>query len=102
MADTLADRIMAAADQYAEAEKLGVFPALTKRNRDHLAALVAEATSERVCRWVRVVDGYNFGCGPGLGWVAFRRGPFCHECGGRIELVADGQEVTDGQGVTDG
>ena len=110
MADTLADRIMEAADAYAGeswavANGMQFAQERADDNRATLAALVAEACApppERVCRWERVRRWERLGVG---GWCAQGcaggecgcvPGAFCPECGGRIELWwNDGQEATD-------
>lgn len=108
MADTLADRIMAAAGQYAGAvmddrDRCSISSRVAKlRARAALAALVAEACApvfsgtleNTVCRWTEDEDGVWWSdCG--RGWCFNDGGPsengvrFCQGCSGRIELVAD-------------
>ena len=86
MADTLAERIMAAATRavYADHDRAEV--------RAELVALVAEATAERVCRWYPKgfgLSGYQQGCGHELLPLSAATRKYCPDCGGRVELVAD-------------
>lgn len=103
MAETLAERIMAAADNYA-GERWAVGAGLTRGDdrmgayRATLAALVDEATAERVCRWTEEDYGVWWSdCGEG--WCFNDGGPsensvrFCQGCGWHIELA---EEATDG------
>ena len=109
MAETLAERIMATADNYA-GERWAVGAGLTMADdrmgayRATLAALVAEACApvfsgtleSTVCRWTVNADGASGACGES-GWGELDLGCFkcCPGCGGLIE-EADGQEVGDG------
>lgn len=103
MAETLAERIMAAADAYAgewwaAAHEMQYAQERAEDNRATLAALVAEACApppERVCRWTVNADGASGACGED-GWAASYLECFrcCPGCGGLIE-EADGKGVTD-------
>ena len=108
MAETLAERIMAAADAYAgewwaAAHEMQYAQERAEDNRATLAALVAEACApvfsgtleSTVCRWTVNADGASGACGED-GWAASYLECFrcCPGCGGLIE-EADGQEATD-------
>lgn len=88
---------MDAADDYQEA----MTQTGRKRARAALAALVAEACApqpERVCRWttMRGPDGGEWRRAECPGNSTRRpamTGTFCPDCGGRVEVVAEGQEV---------
>lgn len=102
MTKTMEERIMAAADNFAIAalEDLARNSESSRLERvgcrAALAALVAEACAPepgRVCRWEYRRRRGNWGRGCGGDESVCPPRVFCPDCGGRIEVVADGQEV---------